>query len=40
MRYTFNTRMRMLLSEKTLQEAIGNKDEVMKIHYDQPHMVE
>ncbi|MFA5851512.1 MAG: tyrosine-type recombinase/integrase [Spirochaetales bacterium] len=40
MRYTFNTRMRMLLSEKTLQEAIGHKDEEMTIHYDRPHMIE
>ena len=40
MRYTFNTRMRMLVSEKTLQAVIGHKSEDMTIHYDRPHMVE
>lgn len=40
MRYTFNTRMRMLVSEKTLQAVIGHKSEDMTILYDRPHMVE
>ena len=40
MRYTFNTRMRMLVSEKTLQAVIGHKSENMTSHYDRPHMIE
>jgi len=40
MRYTFNSRMRMLLNEQTLQEAIGHKDGEMTALYDRPHLEE
>lgn len=40
MRYTYNTRMRMLVSEQTLQEVIGHKSDEMTTHYDRPYLEE
>jgi integrase len=40
MRYTYNTRMRMLVSEQALQEMIGHKSEDMTALYDRPHLEE
>ncbi len=40
MRYTYNTRMRMLLSEQVLQEVVGHRSDAMTALYDRPHLVE
>ena len=40
MRYTFSTRMKMLVNEQTLQEVIGHKSEEMTRLYDRPHLEE
>ncbi|MCE1159445.1 MAG: tyrosine-type recombinase/integrase [Spirochaetia bacterium] len=40
MRYTFDTRMRMLLAEQTLQEVIGHRSKEMTELYDRPHLEE
>ena len=40
MRYTYNTRMRMLVDERTLHEFIGHKSEDMTMLYDRPHLEE
>lgn len=40
MRYTFNSRMRPILSESVLHQVIGHSSEGMTEHYDRPHMEE
>lgn len=40
MRYTFNTRMNMLLPSQTLREVIGHRSEDMTMLYDRPHLEE
>lgn len=40
MRYTYNTRMKMLLPSQTLREVIGHRSEDMTTLYDRPHLEE
>jgi integrase len=40
LRYTYNTRMKALVSEQTLHEFIGHNSSEMTEHYDRPHMEE
>jgi len=40
LRYTYNTRMRTLLSEQVLRDFIGHKSEAMTDHYDNPILLE
>jgi integrase len=40
LRYTYNTRMRTLLSEQVLREFIGHRSEAMTDHYDNPILLE
>jgi len=40
LRYTYNTRMRTLLSEQVLREFVGHRSVVMTDHYDNPILEE
>ncbi|MFZ2635540.1 MAG: tyrosine-type recombinase/integrase [Rectinemataceae bacterium] len=40
MRYTYNTRMKMLLPKQVLQDSIGHLSEEMTELYDRPHLEE
>jgi integrase len=40
LRYTYNTRMRTLLSEQVLREFIGHRSLAMTDHYDRPILLE
>ena len=40
LRYTYNTRMKTLLSKQVLKEFMGHKSEVMTEHYDNPILLE
>ena len=40
LRYTYNTRMRTLLSEQVLREFVGHRSIAMTDHYDNPILLE
>ena len=40
LRYTYNTRMRTLLSEQVLREFVGHRSIAMTDHYDRPILLE
>jgi integrase len=40
LRYTYNTRMRTLLSEQVLREFVGHRSVSMTDHYDRPILIE
>jgi len=40
LRYTYNTRMRTLLSEQVLREFVGHRSAAMTDHYDRPILLE
>ena len=40
LRYTYNTRMRTLLSEQVLREFVGHRSVAMTDHYDRPILLE
>jgi integrase len=40
MRYTYNTKMKMLLPDQVLREVIGHRSEEMTALYDRPHLEE
>jgi integrase len=40
LRYTYNTRMRTLLSEQVLREFVGHRSVTMTDHYDNPILTE
>jgi integrase len=40
LRYTYNTRMRTLLSEQVLREFVGHRSIAMTDHYDRPILME
>ena len=40
LRYTYNTRMRTLLSEQVLREFVGHRSVAMTDHYDNPILLE
>lgn len=40
LRYTYNTRMRTLLSEQVLREFVGHRSVAMTDHYDRPILME
>ena len=40
LRYTYNTRMRTLLSEQVLREFMGHRSVTMTDHYDNPILTE
>lgn len=40
LRYTYNTRMRTLLSEQVLREFVGHRSIAMTDHYDRPILIE
>jgi len=40
LRYTYSTRMKMLLAEQIHQEVIGHRSEEMTKLYDRPHLIE
>jgi integrase len=40
LRYTYNTRMRTLLSEQVLREFVGHRSVAMTDHYDNPILME
>lgn len=40
LRYTYNTKMRTLLSEQVLREFVGHRSFAMTDHYDNPILTE